>query len=70
MTKANEGKARWARAKAAGLMQQARQLDQVQGGDWRARARRRRAVDGLRQEAMRFERLAMTYYPEPAHWAA
>ncbi|GAB3046917.1 hypothetical protein [Stenotrophomonas tumulicola] len=70
MIKANEGKARCARAKAAGLMQEARELDQAQGGDWRARARRRRGADRLRADAMRFERLAVSYDPDWEDYAA
>jgi len=38
MTKADIGKALWARARAASLWQQADALDMDRGGDWRARA--------------------------------
>jgi len=52
------GKARWARAKAASLWQQADKLDRNHSGDWRARATRRRGADRLRAEAARFEGIA------------
>lgn len=58
MTKATEGKARWARAKAVSLWQQADALDLERGGDWRARATRRRGADRLRAEAARFDGIA------------
>lgn len=52
------GKARWARARAASLWQQADDLDRNHSGDWRARATRRRGADRLRAEAARFEGIA------------
>lgn len=52
------GKARWARAKAASLWQQADDLDRNHGADWRAKATRRRGADRLRAEAVRFDRIA------------
>lgn len=52
------GKARWARARAASLWQQADDLDGIGSGDWRARASRRRGSDRLRAEAARFDRIA------------
>lgn len=48
-------KARWARARAASLWQQADNLDRNHSGDWRARATRRRGADLLRAEASRFD---------------
>jgi len=58
MTKADIGKARWARARAASLWQQADALDIDRSGDWRARAQRSRSADRLRAEAARFDRIA------------
>jgi len=58
MTKAEIGKARWARARAASLWQHADALDVQRGGDWRARARRSRGAVRLRAEAARFDSLA------------
>lgn len=58
MTKATEGRARWAREKAASLWQQVDSLDWERGGDWQVRARRRRAADKLRNEAARFDTIA------------
>lgn len=52
------GKARWARARAASLWQQADDLDRNLSGDWRARATRRRGADLLRAEAARFDGIA------------
>jgi hypothetical protein len=49
------GKTRWARARAASLWQQADDLDNNRGGDWRARATRRRGADRSRTEAARLE---------------
>jgi len=63
MTKATDGKARWARAKAASLWQQADALDLDRGGDWRARATRRRGADRLRAEAARFDGIARCFDP-------
>ncbi|WP_141056959.1 hypothetical protein [Stenotrophomonas rhizophila] len=63
MTKADIGKARWARARAASLWQQADALDLQRGGDWRARASRRAAADRLRTEAARFDRIANRLQP-------
>jgi len=51
-------KARWARAKAASLWQQADALDLERSGDWRARATRSRGADRLRTEAVRFDGIA------------
>ena len=55
-------KAAWARARAAELDGQARQLEQSSAGDWRRRARVRAAATRLRLQAgdylvkaMRFE---------------
>jgi len=56
-------KARWARAKAASLWQQADALDLERGGDWRDRARRRRVADQLRTEAARLDCLARRFDP-------
>lgn len=63
MTKTNAGKARWARTKAAGLWQQATELDRDRTGSWEDRARRRRAADRLRTEAARFENIARRVCP-------
>lgn len=52
------GKARWARARAASLWQQADDLDGIRSGDWRAKATRRRGADRLRAEAARFDGIA------------
>jgi len=52
------GKARWARARAASLWQQADDLDSNHGGDWRARAQRSKGADRLRREAARFDGIA------------
>ncbi|MDX5515828.1 hypothetical protein [Stenotrophomonas sp. RG-453] len=70
MTKATDGKARWARAKAASLWQQADALDLERGGDWRARATGRRGADRLRAEAARFEGIANRLQPLDDDWAA
>lgn len=58
MTKVDIGKARWARARAASLWQQADALDIDRSGDWRARAQRRRGAARLRADASRFDRMA------------
>ena len=63
MTKADIGKARWARARAASLWLQADTLDLQRGGDWRARASRRAAADRLRTEAARFDKIANRLQP-------
>ena len=63
MTKTNAGKARWARTKAAGLWQQATELDRDRTGSWKNRAGRRRAADRLRTEAARFESIARRLDP-------
>jgi len=47
-------KSAWARAKAAELDGQARQLEQHSGGDWRRRARVRAAASRLRLQAGAF----------------
>ncbi len=57
------GKARWARASAASLWQQADDLDSIRSGDWRARASRRRGADRLRIEAARFDGIANRLQP-------
>jgi hypothetical protein len=57
------GKARWARARAASLWQQADDLDSIRSGDWRARASRRRGADRLRVEAARFDGIANRLQP-------
>lgn len=58
MTKEDIGKARWARARAASLWQQADALDMDCSGDWRARAQRSRGASRLRVEAARFDSIA------------
>lgn len=63
MTKTNAGKARWARGKAAGLWQQATELDRDRTGSWDDRAGRRRPADRLRTEAARFESIARRLDP-------
>lgn len=63
MTKADIGKARWARARAASLWQQADALEMDRGGDWRSRAQRSRGAARLRAEAARFDRLASRLEP-------
>lgn len=70
MTKATDGKARWARAKAASLWQQADHLDSNHSGDWRARATRRRGADRLRAEAARFDGIANRLQPAEDDQAA
>ncbi|MFK3845725.1 hypothetical protein [Stenotrophomonas sp. NPDC078853] len=62
------GKARWARARAASLWQQADDLDRESGGDWRTRARRRRGAASLRAEAGRLERIANRIDPPDMEW--
>jgi hypothetical protein len=57
------GKARWARARAALLWQQADDLDSIRSGDWRARATRRRGANRLRAEAARFDGIANRLQP-------
>lgn len=47
-------KSAWARAKAAELDGQARQLEQHSGGDWRRRAHIREAASRLRMQAGAF----------------
>ena len=64
------GKARWARARAASLWQQADDLDRNHSGDWRARATRRRGADRLRAEASRFDGIANRLQPVDDDWAA
>jgi hypothetical protein len=61
MTKAEIGKARWARARAASLWQQADALDLDRSGDWRVRAQRGRGAARLRAEAARFDRTASRF---------
>ncbi|WWW35572.1 hypothetical protein V8017_00015 [Stenotrophomonas rhizophila] len=68
MGKTVEEKARWARGKAAGLWARVNALDAITGGDWQARARRRRAAGRLVQEAARYERMA-TGFEGPEAWA-
>ncbi|OEZ02336.1 hypothetical protein BIY45_02070 [Stenotrophomonas sp. BIIR7] len=63
MTKADIGKARWARARAASLWQQADALDLDRSGDWRAWAQRNRGAARLRAEAARFESIASRLDP-------
>jgi len=63
MEKSNDAKALWAPAKAASLWQQADALDLERGGDWRARATRRRGADRLRAEAARFDGIAKRFDP-------
>ena len=58
MDRTNIGKARWARRKAAGLLQQAASLEQDRTGDWRAWRRRGETASRLRREAARFEGMA------------
>jgi len=58
MTNADIGKARWARARAASLWQQADALEIDRSGDWRARAQRSGGAARLRAEAARFDRMA------------
>ncbi|WP_421680529.1 hypothetical protein [Stenotrophomonas bentonitica] len=57
------GKARWARARAASLWQQADDLDSNHSGDWRARAARSRGADRLPAEAARFDGIANRLQP-------
>jgi len=70
MTKADSGKARWARARAASLWQQADALDMNHSGDWRSRATCRRGAERLRAEAARFDRIATRLNPRPDDEAA
>lgn len=65
MTKADIGKARWARARAASLWQQADTLDMDRGGDWRSRAQRSMGAARLRAEAARFDRMANRWEATP-----
>lgn len=51
-------KAAWAAAKAAEARAALESLPQRPAGDWRGVRARMQAVDRLRQEALRFERLA------------
>jgi hypothetical protein len=48
----------WAAAQAAALRQQAWSLPMERSADWQAVRRRMRAQASLRDEALRFERLA------------
>jgi len=70
MDQKNIGKARWARARAASLWQQADDLDSIRSGDWRASATRRRGADSLRTEAARFGRIAARLNSSPYDEAA
>lgn len=70
MTKADIGKVRWARARAASLWQQADALDTDRSGDWRARAQRGRGAARLRAEAARFDNIANRLAPVPEDQAA
>ncbi|MFK3845095.1 hypothetical protein [Stenotrophomonas sp. NPDC078853] len=70
MTREHAGKARWARTKAAGLWQQATELDRDRTGSWEDRAGRRRAADRLRTEAARFELMGRRFDPTPDDQAA
>lgn len=63
MDENSTAKARWARGKAASLYQQARELEQDRGGDWRARARRKAGAARLRSEATRYDRIASRFEP-------
>lgn len=58
-----EEKARWARRKAAGLWARVNALEAINGGDWQARLRRRRAAGRLILEAARYERMAACFEP-------
>lgn len=51
-------KASWAAAKAAAARAAIESLPQRPAGDWRGVRARMQAVDRLRQEALRFERMA------------
>lgn len=64
------GKARWARARAASLWQQADDLERNHSGDWRARATRRRGADRLRAEAALFDGIAARLATEDVEHAA
>lgn len=63
MDQKSMGKARWSRARAASLWQQADDLDRNHSGDWRARATRRRGADRLRTEAAKFDGIAERLLP-------
>jgi hypothetical protein len=63
MTKTDIGKARWARARAASLWQQADALDIDLSGDWRARVRRGRGAARLRTDAAKFDSIANCLEP-------
>jgi hypothetical protein len=63
MDQKSMGKARWARARASSLWQQADELDSNHSGDWRARATRRRGAGRLRAEAARFDGIANRLQP-------
>lgn len=52
-------KASWAAARAAQARAAIESLPQRPAGDWRGVRARMQAVDRLRQEALRFERLAV-----------
>lgn len=54
-------KAEWAAGKAAELLRQADQWPKVVSADWQGVRRRMRAMQTLRDEARRFERLAERY---------
>lgn len=71
MDEANIGKARWARRRAADLLQQAQALEQDRTGDWRSWRRRGEVASGLRREAARFDRMAAGWRDPkltPASW--
>jgi len=63
MNQKSMGKARWSRARAASLWQQADDLDRNHSGDWRARATRRRGADRLRTEAAKSDGIAERLLP-------
>jgi len=67
MTRTDGGKARWAQARSASLEEQARILVQERGGDWQARERRRRAADGLRNQAAHMRQIARRLLPGAEH---
>lgn len=59
-------RAQWARRKADDLLVQAAELDKDRTGDWRARARRSRGSEALREQARRLEQLANRL--DPPEW--
>ncbi|MGL4692337.1 MAG: hypothetical protein ACRCWE_09460 [Stenotrophomonas maltophilia] len=63
MDQKSMGKARWARARASSLWQQADDLNRNHSGDWRARATRGCGADRLRVEAARFDGIANRLEP-------